>query len=321
MKISKNKFLILALIYFLALSIKTAEIGGYFESWVPDSDNASTHSLGNMPGYIKYIMLAFANPNTNYVKGSNNFTGTGMDFSNFSLIKSAIETGRIKNPNQIFLLSVGGATFPFSNPNYQNIVDLMTDLGLDGIDIDYENTPKCSNINTDNLSCVDDAIITDIINKFKNILPAGKLLTAAVFNCGAYGSKEYPNNKYLPASMYAGMFINPLKNAGAKLDAIFIMSYDAGDTYKPTEAFEAYKAIFNNKKFIGLEVPPEAWGGVELTVDNASIYAKYAMDNQGSGVFIWALNKATNKNNANMYLQPICNLYSLLSCTEAIPLK
>lgn len=97
------------------------------------------------------------------------------------------------------------------------------------------------------------------------------LLTAAPFSVGAYSYGQYKNAK--PGSSHSGMWVNPLKAAGHHIDLLNIMSYDAGhytfsDTtmsssgdYNPVEAYHAYRAIFNGKINVGVESPPEAWGG------------------------------------------------------------
>jgi chitinase len=300
----------------------TLGIGGYYQSWSANwQSNPAALSLANIPSYVSHILIAFADPRTNYQAGSNTFGGTGLQFSSdFSVVKNAISIGKQKNPNQIFLLSFGGATYPWQNANYLSIIALMNDLGADGIDIDLENQPTCSGVNTDNLSCNTDQTIIDIITNLKSNMPSGKLLTAAAFSVGAYGTSNFPTTKYGPGSAYSGMWVNPLKAVGSKLDKLFIMSYDASPVYSPTDAFNAYKSIYpNGQLYLGLEVPPEAWGGYVLTVDDAKKFASYVQNNNGNGVFIWSLEKNNGSTNSMTFLQPICLLYGLNDCDKNIP--
>ena len=297
-------------------------IGGYYQSssahWAGSEND---HSIAKIPSYITYILISFANPNSNYTPGSNSFGGSGLDFnSDFKVIKAAIALAHKKNPYQKFLLSVGGSTYQWTSPNYIGIIALMIDLGLDGIDIDYENIPSCQNVDSDNLSCNTDKQLTDIINNLRAHIPAGKLLTAATLSVGAYGTSLFPNSKFGPSSSYAGMWVNPLRNAGDKLDSIFVMSYDASPAYSPIDGFRAYKSLFKKNVLIGLEVPPEAWGRYVLNVNDALKYANYAKDNQGSGVFIWSFHKHS-ETDANTFIGPICGAYGLSNCDEKIPLN
>lgn len=298
-----------------------ALIGGYYQSWSANwSSSGDLLSLANLPSYIARVLISFADPNMKYAQGSNSFSGTGLQFSSdFSVVKEAIKIAHEKNPDQKFLLSIGGATYPFSNVNYKGVVALMNDLGLDGVDIDYENSPSCTGVDTEKLLCSTDSSIITIINSFKSLMPEGKLLTAAVFSVGAYGTIKFPTSKFAPASSHSGMWVNPLLNAGNKLDEIFVMSYDASPAYNPNDAFDAYKSIFSGKIHLGLEVPPEAWGGYVLTVDDALKFANHVKDNAGAGVFIWSLQKGSQGKNADTYLKPICQLYGLSDCDKEIP--
>jgi len=197
----------------------------------------------------------------------------------------------------------------------------VNDLGLDGLDIDFEKSPLTTGINTDELKCDTDPIIINIINSFKSKLEHNKLLTAAVFSVGAYGTKSYPNTKYLPSSKYAGMWVNPLKHIGNKLDTIFIMSYDAGNEYKPISAFNAYKSIYSRDIVIGLEIPPETWGGHKLTVEETLELAKYSKENGGKGVFFWSMQKREGTININTYVKPLAQFFKLPNNDKPLPLN
>ena len=299
-------------------------IGGYYQSWSAKwATKGSDHTLAQIPSYVSYILVSFATPSMSYTRGQNTFSGTGLQFScEFPTVKEAIAIAHQNNPNQKFILSVGGATYQWTNPNYEGIAALMTDLGLDGVDIDFENDPSCTGVDSDSLSCSTDSLLIEIINNLRAALPTGKLLTAAVFSVGAYGTPSFPMSRYLPGSGHTGMWVNPIKQAGSKLDEIFVMSYDASPVYNPTEAFNAYQSIFRGRIHIGLEVPPEAWGGYVLTVEDALKFANHAKNNNGHGVFIWSFQKnAWGTPTANTFIGPICSLFGHSNCNQQIPLN
>lgn len=306
-------------------------IVGYYQSWSADwKGDAASHSLSQIPGYVSRVLISFVQPSCQHTAGK---ADCGLNFSSdFSVVKGAIALAHKNNPNQKFLLSVGGATYPFpatfTAENAKNLVALMNDLGADGIDIDYENVPSCTGVDTAALSCSTDSQLVNIINTVKSALPVGKMLTAATWSVGAYGSEKFPTTTYGPKSAYTGLFVNPLKQAGSKFDEIYIMSYDAGNKqttgYDPKQALTAYAALFPMKNtYLGLEVPNEAWGGNVLTVADALDYALHAKSQGAGGVMLWSLNKVSNVNgeNANDYLKPICNAYGLANCSQNIPLK
>jgi len=299
-------------------------IGGYYASWSAAwASTGQAHTLSQIPSWVNRVLVAFAIPNMTYQKGSNSLSGTGLQFSSdFSIVQAAIALAHKNNPNQKFILSVGGATYPWANPNYQAIINLMVDLGLDGVDIDFEDQPQCTGVDSVNLACSTDQTLIGIITSLRSLMPSGKLLTAAAFSVGAYGTPTFPNAKYGPSSGYAGMWVNPIKSVGTKLDEIFIMSYDASPAYSQTSAFDAYSAIYGGTLHLGLEVPPEAWGGYVLTVSDATKFATYVQSKgTNGGMFIWSFEKTQGSTTANTFLQPICQLYGYSTCSQAIPLN
>lgn len=192
-------------------------------------------------------------------------------------------------------MSVGGGTYPFptrmSQDKIQGIIKYVDQYELDGIDLDYENNPKCK-LRGNVPACQTDTALTNLIQDFGQALEQrnkqnGKkkiLLSAAPFSVGAFNYGHYVNAK--PQSSYSGMWVNPLKKAGDYLDIINIMSYDAGpytfdDTrfnhamgYNPLEAYHAYRDIFKGKINVGIEIPPEGWGKNVVTPNAINEIAK-----------------------------------------------
>ena len=255
-------------------------LGVYFQSWSSNwSNTASNLDLTNINNKINIVFLSFINPNCSYIKGSNTFSGTGLDFSsNFSTVKESIQI--LKTRGVIVMLSVGGATYHFNDSfNPKPIIDFANDLGVDGIDIDWEPTTGASEANQ----------LGSIINKIRINYQSG-LLSMAAFSVGAYGQGDFTNSQ--PSGQYTSMCIPGLKSNGHQLDFINIMSYDAGNTYNPIEAFKSYRSYYKGPLLIGAEVPPEAWGGNVITLDKVNTYSKYILtDNPLNGLFVWSYQK------------------------------
>ena len=197
-----------------------------------------------------------------------------------------------------------------SRDKIQGILKFIDQYDLDGIDLDYENEPGCQ-LQGSAPKCSTDQVLTHLIEDFGNALKAHNasrnkkiLLTAAPFSVGAYYNGEYTSAK--PQSSHSGMWVNPLKAAGHHLDILNIMSYDAGpytfqDTrntwsqvYNPVEAYRAYKAIFKGVINIGIESPPEAWGGNVVESQHIKQIAAAVDKNSGDGLFIWSLQKPSS---------------------------
>jgi len=256
-------------------------IGIYFQSWSCNwASSGSSLDLSKINLPINIVYLSFVNPSCNYVKGSNVLSGTGLDFSSdFSVVKEAISI--LKKKGIIVMLSVGGATYHFNNINYDNIFNLMLDIGADGIDIDWEDPTGAAA--SDKLG--------PIINNFRKTIGNSNLLCLAAFSVGAYGSGTFSNAT--PLSQNTGMSIKGLKSNGSQLDWINIMSYDAGPTYDPLVAFSAYRSYYNGPLMLGCEVPPEAWGGHILNLEEVKTYCKHVSSDSVSsnGIFVWSYQK------------------------------
>lgn len=254
-------------------------LGVYFQSWSSNwASSANNLDLSKIELPINLVFLSFVNPNCSYVKGSNSFSGTGLDFSSeFLVVKNAIEI--LKNKGIIVMLSVGGATYPFTTYNSQNVAALANDLGCNGIDIDWEPIGGAT----------ESSKLGPIISSTRKEFPNG-LISIAGFSVGAYGQDEFQNAE--PKSQNTGMCIEGLKSNGHQLDFICIMSYDASPVYNPLLAFDAYRKYFSGPLLLGCEVPPEAWGGHILTLDEVKSYSKKVVsDNQSNGIFVWSYQK------------------------------
>jgi chitinase len=256
-------------------------LGVYYQSW--SSNWASTpenSNLSKVQDPINIVILSFVNPSCSYRSGSNSWSGTGLDFSSdFNVIKGAIKL--LQNRGIVVLLAAGGATYPFTTFNPSNIAALANDLGVDGIDIDWEPVGGASEANK----------LGPIIQQMRAAYTNG-LLSLAGFSVGCYGQGEFSNAT--PASNHTGMSIPGLQSNGNQLDFINLMSYDASPAYDPIIGFKSYRKYYSGPILIGEEVPPEAWGGNIITLPQVQSHANFAAGDksQVNGIFVWSLQKA-----------------------------
>jgi hypothetical protein len=251
-------------------------IGTYYQSWsAPWVSRGEDLDLSKIASPVNVVYLSFCTADCTYVKGSNSFGGTGLAFSSdFAVVKKSIEI--LKNKGVVVMLSVGGATYPFTTYNARNVADLCNDLGCHGIDIDWEDEHGFERFGK-------------LISDTRNALPDGCVSTAA-FSVGAYGEGNFVNSP--PGSSRTGMNIQGLKSDGEKLDWINIMSYDASPIFDPIESFKAFRSFYKGPLLIGEEVPPEAWGGNVITLDAVKRHSEYVRDSGVyGGIFTWSYQK------------------------------
>ncbi len=308
------------------------EIVGYYQSWSsPWAGSGDQHNLSRLPPYITTVLLAFVRPEASYRAGQNSWVGTGFDFSSdFAVVRASIAELKRKNPHTRVLLSIGGATYVnWDQSNPQGIAALVRDLGADGADLDYEPTAGSCSWGTGGQSCPGDADFIRIIKQFREALPRPYMLTTAAWSTGAFGPAPYAASRYsgnLIGSNF-GLYVNPLREVGHMFDAIYIMSYDAGGPYAPAgqatgydakQAFEAYRKLYQGPLMLGVEVPPEAWGGHASTVEEAQDRAHFVKTKGGQGMMIWSLQKAGNPG-ASAYVQAMCRTLELPRCDLPLP--
>jgi hypothetical protein len=58
-------------------------------------------------------------------------------------------------------------------------------------------------------------------------------------------------------------------------------------------AFRAYRKYFSGPLMLGVEVPPEAWGGHMITLDDIEKYVNCILDDEqnNNGIFVWSCKK------------------------------
>ena len=323
----------LTLTYQPAVEADLPHFVGYFQSWSSTwaTDGEKTE-LANLPAYVNIIPLAFMRPDAEYVKSSLDYTATGLQFNyaNGTVLKQAIAALHKKHPNTKILVAVGGAAYTnWAKFNAKAIADFVVDFGCDGVDIDFEPTyPGCS-LDTDGLiHCAIDAELQSYISSMRALLPKPRLLTSSAWSIGAYGENQWTQSQ--PQGQYTGVMLPLLRSAAAKdLDMLNVMAYDAGNTYDPQEALAAYAHYFSGPINMGIEVPPEAWGGHVYTLSKinrltSAVVALAATRHVPPGMMLWSLQKqiqgtpSSDNPSGSMIATAICTGLSLEHCADPI---
>lgn len=295
------------------------QYGAYYESWTdPWKGTAATHRLATLPSYVNIVYLSFMLPDATY-SGGVTWSGTGLQFSSdAAVVKGAIALLKQRNPGTKVLIAVGGASYmAWDKMNTAAIKRFIDEFGLDGVDIDYEPTnagcvfpPAVSAVN-----CAIDAEFIRVVTELRAALPRPYLLTSAVWSIGAYGQGAWANSQ--PQGDHTGQSVNMLKQVGDKLDILNVMSYDASPALNVAECYDAYRSLFKGQILMGVEVPPEAWGGHEITLEEARSITAYIKAHGGDGMMIWSLQKPGTPS-AQALSTVICTELGMGNCTAPI---
>jgi chitinase len=250
-------------------------IGVYFESWAcPWTDVAEKCRLAEIEKPIDTVMLSFVRPDCTYRKSQETWAGTGMDFSvEFKVVKKAIQI--LKQKGIKVLLAVGGATYQFDIYDHQNVAHLMMDLGVDGIDLDWEPARG-----------IQDASQFEVIIEKTKPYCKDKLLSAAVF---AYGVMQPQKG-----NPYMGVNTQGLLAKGYMLDFINVMAYDGGKNLDVSASYSSYKTIFSKPILMGFQVGKQGWGDAYLTLED--VVQTCSRLQPGDGCFVWAYFKEGTPN-------------------------
>lgn len=275
-----------------------SQIGVYYESWSEKwTDSGSKTGLASVEKPVSIVYLSFAKPDCTYVSGQNSFSGTGLSFSyDWKVLREAIAI--VKKKAIVVMLSVGGGAYwsgtkPF---NAKNCVDLMNDLGCDGIDIDWEGHASR------------DYELTDCIKKLKPLMGTKKISFAG-FSTGAYGKD---------GDTYKGSAIDAMTKQGSNVDWINIMAYDAGKKFDPLGALAAYAIYYKGPLLLGFEVGKQGWGDDLLTMEevekNCEVVKARGKEN---GIMIWSYQKSND--NLTPSTKDVITKASQIFSTDSIP--
>ncbi|MFO0590150.1 MAG: glycosyl hydrolase family 18 protein [Polyangiaceae bacterium] len=285
---------------------------GYYQTW---SDawkaNGADTALAKLPAYVNVVNLSFAKPDMAYQSGSLSLGGTGIDTPyDGATLKAAVAALHQNHPGTKVMLSVGGATYTgWGGFNAGAIAAFVKDFGLDGADIDYEPASPACAASGGVVSCPSDAEYVGVVNAMRAALPSPYWISIAGFSVGAYGEGQWASAP--PSSSYAGLSLAVLKQAGSKLDLVNVMSYDAGPSYNPVQALAAYQHYFAGKITMGIEVPPEAWGGHIETIGEIDTLANAVNSSGAAGLMLWSIQKPGP---AQQFATEMCTKLSLGNC-------
>ncbi len=282
---------------FLAIAVLCGAAGlpprvlvGYHDSWNEHpATSAGQTMLARLPAHVNVVMLAFARPDMTY-RGGLDLASTGLEFRmTGQVLKEAVAALKARNPATAVLLSVGGATYRRWNAlDMAAVAALVRDLGLDGMDIDYEpRNPYCAAVNG-RVSCATDARWEAILHDSRAALPRPMILTASVWSVGAYGEGAFADA--LPRARHTGFSLPMLRSPqAAALDLLAINGYDAGPSFDPLEAFRAYRAAWPGPLALGLAVRRKGGSGPFPTAAQAEAIARSVARDPLGGMMLYPL--------------------------------
>ena len=315
---------------------------GYFPSWSESWASPGTNSImREIPSYVNHVFLSFAKPDLTYVQGSYDISLTGIEVPYDGCTLK--ETVNVLNDKGIkVILSVGGETYWSSpnayNINYQQIKDLVDDMGFAGIDWDYEPNGSFSSIGT--AANVQNFI--DFITNSRALMPAsqGYIIACAPSGVGALGGQTnddasspyaYTNRNTLTgetdANLYnatvptnginlfgfsaTGHMIPVFAAVGSDIDLVAFQGYNLGASTNRTimyDAYAYYAETYGFKVAAGVHYPDEPWGPYyTYTHSNVASFSDHIKNyptriGDGDGIMIWQLLLAGASSSAYSYL-------------------
>lgn len=276
----------------------------YLETWldVPLKDRALLQPddfyLARLPGYVGSVLVSFAVPQCTYGGLDSDMKATvGLNFpGNGHLFKRTLDLLRARSPGVKVYLAVQQNTpeqaynEPYdtvhgwagmTNAHVSSIARVLEDFGMAGVVIDYEvlsanNAPEfhcVRDLEAGTVACYTDAELVNTIKKLRDGLPRPIELILDGQHVGAYGVGDYQHAK--PDGFNSGYdwCVSQDPVALAALDAIHVMTYDAGAEYDPRIAVRAYKALFPDVPiYLGLRVGPPQYQNVKQTAADIRDY-------------------------------------------------
>lgn len=339
-----NKFLILILFlsYMSFGQTNGRPVLAYFPSWSESGAGTDQNSkLREIPEFVNYVFLSFAKPNLRYEAGSYDISQTGLQVPyDGCALKESVSALKDKGIN--IILSIGGETYwqlPDSyNIEYQQIKDLVDDIGFVGIDWDYEPDGSFANIG----SAENVQHFIDFFNNSRDIMPAseGYILACAPSGVGALGgihnndsespfafanrnelTGENDDSLYIAAAVTNGInlfgfsatghMIPVLQSVGNKIDLIAFQGYNVGGSTNRSimyDAYAYYAEIYDFMIVAGVHFPPEPWGPFyEYTHENVASLSSHILHypqrvDDKDGIMIWQLLLAGSSSSAYSYM-------------------
>lgn len=269
----------------------------YHETWLdipPKADallEPDDFYLANLPSYIDTVMLSFAVPQCTYVDMSSDLKATtGLNFPGSpNLLKRTLDLLRSRNPQTKVMLAVQQNTpevahnEPYDPGGWMGVTSdhlaafnrFIVDMGFVGIVLDYEvvSGPEHEDLSfhcqtIDGLRvCYTDAEQIATIKRFRAGIARPLLLYLDVVHVGVYGEGHYVHAPPdLGWSTGYNLAMSRDAEAVACLDALHLMTYDAGGGYDARQASRAALEYFPGTPcFLGVRVGPADFAGVKVT--------------------------------------------------------
>lgn len=301
----------------------------YYESWMdrPARPNPqpADYALTRIPPYLKRIILHTTVPMNTYqnldsdVRATTGlkFPGTGRE------LRAVLDLLRARRPDIEILVSImqlanlpgdgyGSLREPYhpqgfggmTQDHWGSLRRFVDDMGLNGLDLDYECGSsvndlayQCRTDENGQRVCYTDAEQVALVKQARQTFPReqGYLLTAAFVHVGCYGEDEF--RKAQPGGWFAGynLCIARDPETADALDAIHLMSYDAGTVYKPWEGLASVQRYFpNTPAFIGLRLGTLEWGPTPSERPRRNLYeltdyANRSILMNAGGAFLYAM--------------------------------
>lgn len=326
---------------------------GYFPSWSESwASTGQGSKLRDLPEHITHVFLAFARPNLRYQKGSFDIANTGIQTPyGGATLKETVDILKTKGIKVI--LSVGGETYWATNAaydiEYQQIKDLVDDMGFEGIDWDFEPNGSFATIGDP----INVQRFIDFFNNSRAIMPAGQyLLACAPSGVGALGglNNDDPSSPFAyanrntvtgesDANLYnatspnqaislfgfgaTGHMIPVMQAVGDKIDLIAMQSYNVGAASNRAIMYDAYKHYADQYGFslaAGTHYPEEPWGPYyTFTYQSvASLSSHIAANSTTDGIMLWQLLLGNSSSSAYGYMYVASQVLNGVSESAAI---
>lgn len=246
------------------------------------------------------VCLSFAQPNFTWSGlNANSWSGTGLSFS--ATPQDIVQAIRLlHDAGKKVHLSVGGATYSnwtalaseagkamgtSTSPTKTALAQILIDLKLDGLDVDYE-IDGADAANVAQYARATQAM-REAVDAAKAIDQRARVLALAAWSTGADFTAQVPNPANPNRISYWGgsaarerlMLTSKVasgahegKQVASLLDILSVMAYDAGcQHFDPVVAYDQYRQLMpaSTSVSLGLEIPTESWGGATLVVNDS----------------------------------------------------
>ncbi|MBP2293694.1 glycosyl hydrolase family 18 protein [Azospirillum rugosum] len=303
----------------------------YHDSWYerPATGPAAT-TLASLPSYMNMVALSFVRPDAVYW-GRLDLSKTGLQYGfPGTVLRDAVALLKRRQPGTRVLLAVGGANYNnWDALDLDAIVRLVRDLGVDGVDLDFEpESPGCALRPPGRMRCLSDGAWQDLVGRFRAAFPRPLLLTVPGWSIGAYGEGAWQNAQ--PRGRYTGSMLNLLRSPqAAAIDLVSVMAYEAGPTFDPWQAYQAYRQVWSGPLALGVQVPPSQLGGPTYTVPLAERLARQvaqeAQADERAGMMLYPLLGrppdpiGPDNPDGRLLAQALCRGLGLADCDQPLP--